>query len=72
MAKTIGAFHDAALSHPKRSTRSAPSITALVRGAAHFLRSRKDRDVERFILQRGGGNMSDAIERELTRHFGRM
>jgi hypothetical protein len=69
MAKTIGVLNSAALPLTETRAETLPSISAIARRAASFFRRWQDRDIERFIQERGGV-MTDVIEREIGRKFG--
>lgn len=71
MAKTIGIIGSTAVSGGANGITMGRTVARAARRAMSFLRSRKDHDIERFIRQRGGV-MTDDIDRELSRHFGRM
>jgi hypothetical protein len=71
MAKTIETLGSVAVPGGADGINAARTVARTARRAMSFLRSRKDHDIERFIRQRGGV-MTDDIDRELSRHFGRM
>jgi hypothetical protein len=72
MARMIGIAGSAALSSSAAETsKSVRRPSSLARRIMSLLRGAKDRDIERYIRQRGGV-MTDDIDRELSRHFGRM
>ncbi len=71
MAKTIDAFSEEVLSTTCKQDSPAPSMKSVAKHVVALFRSDPEIEVETFIRQRGG-IMSDGIERELSRHFGRM
>jgi hypothetical protein len=70
MAKTIGVAVATALPRPEKR-RTIASIAGLARRTASLLLPQQDKEIETFIRHRGGV-MNDAVERELSRHLGRM
>ncbi len=76
MAKNAALFYDAAVATANQTESSAerngPSIFQLAfRRIARIFDAQADREVEDFIKARGGV-INDALDRELSRHFGRM
>lgn len=65
MAKTLDVIGSSVLPKIEKSSPVLPSIVSLARRAATLLKTQKDRDIERFIRERGGV-MSDDIERVLS------
>jgi hypothetical protein len=68
MAKTIGISTGTAAPLFKTRLQAGLSITALGRRWASFFQRQRDRDIERFIRERGGA-FTDDLERALDRHM---
>jgi hypothetical protein len=68
MAKTIGISAGAAAPLFKTRIQAGLSITAIGRRWSAFFRRQRDRDIERFIQERGGV-FTDGIERALDGHL---
>jgi hypothetical protein len=68
MAKTIGFSTGVAAPLPETRVQAGLSIAAIGRRWASFFERQRDRDIERFIQERGGV-FTDDIERALDRHL---
>ncbi len=72
MAKTIGVLGGGAvLPRQNNQVQAGSFISILARKIAAYMDQQRDRDIERFIEQRGGV-ITDDVERELSIRFGRM
>jgi hypothetical protein len=69
MAKTIGVLTGAAVPLATKQVRTKHSIRAFAQHAASFFQRQKDRDIERFIQERGGV-FTDDLERAIDRRLG--
>ncbi len=72
MAKSIGLAANAASSRENAQRRPAQFLAAFTRRLASLVDYDGHKDVERYIKQRGGGVLNDGIEREISRHLGRL
>jgi len=68
MAKTIGIPAGATAPLFKTHGQAELSVAAIGRRWASFFQRQRDRDIERFIQERGGV-FSDEIERAVDRHL---
>jgi hypothetical protein len=68
MAKTIGISAGAAAPIFKTGVQAGLSIAVIGRRWTAFFRRQRDRDIERFIQERGGV-ITDGIERALDGHL---
>jgi hypothetical protein len=69
MAKTIGVLTGAALPLTEKRIQTRHSIRSIAQHAASFFQRQRDRDIERFILERGGV-FTDEIQRAIDRNLG--
>ena len=67
MAKTIGVLTSAAPFSGSRHE-AGFSLSTILQRAALFFQNQKDRDIERFIMERGG-SFTDEVERALDRNL---
>jgi hypothetical protein len=68
MAKTVGISTGAAAPLFKNRVHAGLSIAALGHHWTSFIERQKDRDIERYIQERGGV-LTDGLERALERHM---
>jgi hypothetical protein len=68
MAKTLDILTHAALPRTGRGDAAGLWKSAIARRAAFFFQQQRDRDIERFIEERGGV-FSDEMERAIARYL---